>query len=125
MRSAFLEFLVAKGVVPQDRLDHLGTLLRCAPEPMGSIAFSYGMVTGADIDAILDEQRQSQRRFGEIAVDLGILTHDQVEVLLRVQHLRGAVETAEALALSGLGSIDEMITQLGHFLTRSPEPAIH
>lgn len=124
MRAAFLEFLTAEGAIPSQRLDQIRTLLRGAPEPIGSIAFRYGMVTGADIDAILDQQRRDHRRFGEIAVDLGILTRDHVEMLLRVQQLRGAVEIAEALALSGLCEVDEVLAQLGSFLTRIRETAI-
>ena len=124
MRAAFLEFLAGEGAIPSQRLNQIRTLLHGAPEPMGSIAFRYGMITGADIDAILDQQRRDHRRFGEIAVDLGILTHDHVEILLRVQQLRGAVEIAEALALSGLCEVDEVLAQLGCFLTRIRESAI-
>lgn len=126
MRKAFLEFLAAEGIVPSERLENLHQLLRGAPEPIGSIAFSYGMITGGDIDLILDEQRKDHRRFGEIAMSTGMLTREQVNILLQVQQMRAAVETAEALALSGICTIDEMKTQLGRFFsTRSVSPVCH
>lgn len=115
MRRAFLEFLAAKGAVPADRVDELWNMLRSAPEPIGSIAFSHGMITGGDIDVILDEQRRRYRPFGEIAMEMGMLRREQVEALLLVQQMRAAVETAEALALSGFCSVEEVRSELGRF----------
>jgi len=115
MRKAFLEFLAAEDIVPAKRLENLHQLLRGAPEPIGSIAFSYGMITGGDIDVILDEQRSDYRPFGEIAMSMGMLTREQVDALLHVQQMRSAVETAEALVLSGMCETDKMRAQLGKF----------
>lgn len=115
MRRAFLKFLAAKGVVPADRVEDLWNTLRNAPEPIGSIAFSHGMITGGDIDVILDEQRNRYRPFGEIAMEMGMLRRDQVEALLLIQQMRAALETAEALALSGFCSIEEARSELGRF----------
>jgi hypothetical protein len=124
MRATFLEFLIAEGTIPHSGLDQTRTSLPGAPEPIGSIAFSYGMVTGAEIDAILDEQRRVHRRFGEIAVDMGILTQDQVDTLVSVQQFRAVTEVAEALALSGFCGVDEMMARLGAFLVRVGDPAV-
>ncbi|MFH1418333.1 MAG: hypothetical protein ABII12_08630 [Planctomycetota bacterium] len=121
MRKAFLDFLAAEGVVPPDRLENLQNLLRGAPEPIGCIAFSYGMVVGGDVDQILDEQRRTYRPFGEIAMRLGMLSRTQIDALLKVQSIRGAIETVEALTLSDLCPIDELMAQLGRFLLRQAE----
>jgi hypothetical protein len=118
MRKAFLEFLVAEGIVPAGQVEDLGSLLRGAREPIGSIAFSFGMITGGDIDVVLDQQRKDYRPFGEIAMELGMLSRQQVEALLRIQEMRGATETAEALALSGICSIEDVTAQLGRFFGR-------
>ncbi|HVP13221.1 MAG TPA: hypothetical protein VMV94_18755 [Phycisphaerae bacterium] len=118
MRKAFLDFLVAENILAAAQLENLGGVLRGAREPIGSIAFSFGMITGSDIDVVLDEQRRDYRPFGEIAMEMGMLTRHQVEVLLRVQEMRGATETAEALALSGICSIEEVTAQLGRFFSR-------
>ena len=117
MRSSFLEFLIDEGLIPQDRQNQVRDLLRRAPEPIGAIAFSYGMITGGDVDSILDEQRLSKKPFGEIAVSMGLLTERQVEVLLRVQKMRAATEVAEALMLAGLCPIEQVMAQLGRYLS--------
>jgi hypothetical protein len=119
MRKAFLEFLTAERTIPPGQLDRIRGLLRGAPEPIGSIAFSYGMITGGDIDAILDDQRTSHEPFGEIAIGKGLLTRDQVDRLLSVQQIRAAMETAEALALSGICTSEQVMVQLGRFLTQA------
>jgi hypothetical protein len=119
MRKAFLEFLAAEGLVPPGRLKHIQNLLRGSPEQIGSIAFSYGMIRGDDIDVILDEQRTNYRPFGEIAISKGLLTYEQVATLLGVQQLRAATETAEALVLSGVCPIEQVTSQLSRFLAEN------
>ncbi len=116
MRREFVEYLISESVVPESASENLRDLVRGAPEPIGSLAFKYGMITGADIDLVLDEQRKSHRPFGEIAKNLGLLTRTQVQGLLRIQQLRSATEIAEALALSGVSSIEELVPALGRFL---------
>ena len=117
MRKEFLSFLAEANLVPLDKTESFSQTLQCAPEPIGGIAFRYGLVTGADIDAVLDEQRRAYRPFGEIAVSQGLLTEKQVEVLLYIQHLRGATEAAEALALAEICPIERLIGYLGQFLS--------
>jgi hypothetical protein len=116
MRKAFIEYLTSEGVIVSPPADKLHTMLRRAPEPIGAIAFSYGMLTGGDIDRILDEQRDTHEPFGEIAMKYGMLTQEQVEALLKVQQVRAASEIAEALALSGHVPIEEVCNILGRFL---------
>jgi hypothetical protein len=118
MRTAFLDFLAAEGIIPPEQMDQIHGLLRAAPEPIGSIAFTYGMITGNEIDAILDEQRTMYRPFGEIAVSKGLLTPEQVETLLGVQRTRAATEVAEALALAGICPMKEIIKYLSRFLSK-------
>ncbi len=117
MDNPFLDFLVCQGAVPAERAAGLGRHLRTAREPIGTIAFSYGMLAGGDIDEILDEQRNRHRPFGEIAIEKGLLTSEQVRKLLCLQELRAATETAEALALSDVCPMEDAIEYLGRFLT--------
>ena len=116
MRKAFLRFLVANQTIPRSCMQAVREHLRSAPEPIGSIAFSYGLIHCEDIDQILDDQRQNHKPFGEIAIRRGLLTRAQVETLLQVQQMRAATEVAEALALSGMCSIGDVVSQLGRFL---------
>jgi hypothetical protein len=123
MRKAFLEFLATEKTIPEETLEDLRGLLRSAPEPIGTIAFSYGMITGGDIDLVLDEQRRHHRPFGEIAMSMGMLTKEQVKALLEVQRMRGAAHTAEALILANLCPVEEVTRKLGEFFSR--EGAMH
>jgi hypothetical protein len=122
MRKEFLEHLAASGVVPAGSLSDLHYVLRGAREPIGAIAFRYGMITGSDIDLVLEEQRHSYRRFGEIAMSMGLLTRAQVETLVRIQHLRLVTETAEALVLAGICPLHRVTIELGRFLVRQELP---
>lgn len=121
MRKAFLDFLASEGVIATDRVEQIRGLLRGVPEPIGSIAFSYGMITGADIDDILDEQQRDYRPFGEIAISKNLLTRQQVDTLLGVQRIRATTECAEALTLSGVCPIEDIMPKLGEFLLKFQE----
>lgn len=121
MRKAFLEFLSGEGTIPPGQAQRIQGLLRAAPEPIGAIAFAYGIIKGSDIDRILDEQAANYRPFGEIAIERNLLTPGQVETLLNIQRIRAATETAEALALSGICPIEEIMIQLGRFLSGARE----
>jgi len=118
MRKAFLQYLGRRGLLKDHQIDEVRRCLRTAPEPMGSIALSYGMLNCDDIDSILDEQRSSHDPFGEIAIRRGLLTRSQVESLLHVQQMRAASEVAETLILSGIAPSAEVIENLGAFLTQ-------
>ena len=117
MRKAFLEFLTSQDAITSECMHDIRTLLRVAREPIGSIAFRYGMLSAGDIDCILEEQRASHRPFGQIALETGMLIREQLNSLLCVQQIRAVVETAEALALSGLCPVDEIMGHLGRFLS--------
>ena len=125
MRKAFFEFLVAEGVLAPTELDRVRNMLRAAPEPIGSIAFGYGMITGADIDTILDEQRTDYRQFGEIAVAKRLLTREQVEILLGIQLIRAATEIGEALVLAGICPMERIMPLLGQFLSQSQDSPVN
>lgn len=125
MRKAFFEFLVTEGVLASTQLERVQKVLRAAPEPIGSIAFSYGMITGADIDTILDDQRTKYRPFGEIAVAKDLLTPAQVENLLAVQRMRAATEIAEALVLGEICSRERILPLFGQFLSQSQQSLVN
>jgi|CXWL01.1.fsa_nt_gi hypothetical protein len=122
MRDSFIDFLTTNSTLSAETYERLRSMLRGAPEPIGSIAFKYGIITSGDIDMILDEQRKNHRRFGEIAIEMGIFTKPQLKSLLKVQEMRAAVETAEALALSGVRPTEEIMAHLGEFLCQAREP---
>lgn len=85
------------------------------------IAVSHGLLQGPEIDLILDRQRQTSVRFGEIAVQMGVLTTDQVSTLLRIQEARAAESICEALALAGVLNCNDAYRYLGIYLIGDDE----
>jgi hypothetical protein len=116
MRRAFLDYLVDQEILSPDKRHITLERLHTPPEPIGSIAFSHGLLSCEDIDCILDEQRHSRQQFGQIAVQHGLLTTGQIDTLLQIQQTRAASEVAEALALSGLCPPTIALEYLGRFL---------
>ncbi len=122
MARGFTEFLTAEGLLtPEQLAQQIRRSLEKAREPIGSIAFSYGLLSSDDIDLILEEQKREHRQFGEIAAALGMLTRAQVEALVAIQTARNALGSAEAIILSGIGAHGTMLAALGRFLAGSVE----
>jgi len=129
MNTAFARFLVQRGEITGEAADRFITWVsRSARVPIGMIAVGHGLISGAQIDDILDRQSESGMRFGEAAVDMGLLTDDQVETLLDIQAFRQCAEQAEVSALLGLLPFQEVARALGDFLQkeslRKPGPAM-
>ncbi|WP_211238035.1 polysaccharide biosynthesis tyrosine autokinase [Derxia gummosa] len=57
-----------------------------APRSLGSILVESGAMSAADVNRVLEVQRESGMRFGEIAVGLQLLTHEQLEAALAEQY---------------------------------------
>lgn len=123
VRKELISFLAAEGLLPPGHGTRIQETLRVAPEPIGAIAFRYGMLSGGEIDEILDRQRHCNLPFGELAIEQGVLTENQLENLLRVQQMRAACEAAEALILSGVCSFEDVTVRLGRFLASQPAAA--
>jgi hypothetical protein len=121
MTRDFTEFLGAERVITPQQIEHIRGLVSKVREPIGSIAFSYGLLSGEDVDLILSEQRRAHRQFGEIAMAMGMLTHAQVDSLVRVQHVRSALEVAETLVLAGVAEPGLVFGALGRFLSQNTE----
>jgi hypothetical protein len=117
MVGSFTEYLGRERILTPEQLERVKPLTNRVREPIGSIAFSYGLLSGEDVDLILSEQRKDRRQFGEIATAMGMLTLSQVEALVRVQNVRGASETAEALVLAGVAPPEAVFAALGRFLS--------
>ena len=94
---------------------------RFVREPLGVIAAHHGLLTPDQIDLILDQQRNSSDRFGEIAVELGLLESEQVGDLVQVQGFRSYVDVAEVLVLGNVLSFEDVIRYLGSYLADDRE----
>lgn len=122
MVHPFLSYLIERDIIDKPTADHMSgrAFIR---EPIGMIAVSHGLLNAVQIDEILDRQRSSSDRFGEIAVSLGCLTREQVDNLVSIQDFRTACSIAEALTLSGQLRYEEAVRYLGAFFASDAEMA--
>lgn len=124
MAHPFIEFLIERDLVPPSAAAMLCESKSFVRQPIGMIAASHGLLRPSQIDQVLDRQRSHKDQlFGEIAVELGFLSRQQTEILVRIQELRLAADVTETLALSGVCSFDDAIRYLGAFLVRDGEVA--
>lgn len=102
MKAAFAEYLVVTGRVERDRLELIPRSEWLHRESIGRLAMLHGLLSGVDVEEILRQQRTDDRRFGEIAIRLGMITREQLDVLFRGQSVRACLELIEDLALAGI-----------------------
>jgi hypothetical protein len=73
-----------------------------AGNTLGAICVRLGVLSIADIENILEMQREHRQvRFGQIAVHLGLMTKFQLERILAVQAFYRSFELATLLVLDG------------------------
>jgi hypothetical protein len=120
MEQDFLSFLVARGQLPQSRVDAIREQVHITREPIGAIAFAHGLLTGEDIDVILTAQRDHYAPFGQIAAEQGLLTQAHVDTLVQIQHARAALSMAEALSLAGVMPMTQLLGLLSDYFTPAP-----
>jgi hypothetical protein len=98
------DFLVEKEFVSADHLLIALERQKKSRTPLGQLAIEVGMVSAKEVLVILTEQRNSenQSKFGDIAVNKGILEREDIEKLFKIQE-----EKAELLGniLINIGAI--------------------
>lgn len=57
-----------------------------APRPIGAILVASGKLTSEDVERVLQQQNLDGVRFGDAAIGLGLLTHDDVQYALAQQY---------------------------------------
>ena len=117
----FLDHLLERGLISQSGHTDLSQWSRHSRIPLGMLAVHHGLLTGEDIDSILDAQRSSFKLFGELAVEMGLLNEAHVPVLLDIQAFQLACSAAQGVALSGAMSLPAVLVELGDFVSRCPE----
>jgi len=124
VQKAFVEHLAAEYTMHPGSLAAIRSALRNPKEPIGRVAYSCGLLTAADIERILDCQRQGHRLFGEIAIELGMLTDRQLNNLLFIQDLRQVFEVAEATILCETFPRADALRRMAKFLHRMSEQLV-
>jgi hypothetical protein len=121
MQHPFITFLMDRNLVPAHASRHLAGMRTLVREPIGMIAVGHGLLAAHEIDLILDRQRESTDRFGEIATEMGVLTAEQVQTLIKIQEFRTASAICEALSLAGVLPCEDAFRYLGAYLAGDEE----
>ena len=121
MYHPFIQFLTERDLVSENVAQRLTAKCKILREPIGMIAAGHGLLTPDQIDIILDRQRDCQSRFGEIAIELGHLMPEQVDNLVKIQQFRTGAQITEALVLGSVLSFGDAVQYLGGFLLRDRE----
>ena len=117
----FLDHLLEHGLISQSCHADLSRWSRHSRIPFGMLAVHHGLLTGEDIDSILDAQRSSFKLFGELAVEMGLLHGGLVPVLLEIQAFQRTCSAAQGVALSGAMSLPAVLAELGDLMATSSE----
>lgn len=106
MRSALTRFTNLEDAAVIGLEHHLAALQGLIRQPIGKLLIEAGLVDPLILENALEVQRTSQqvkpRRLGEILVDMGEVTRDQVQDILQTQH---AQRTRGEQAESVLGAV--------------------
>ncbi len=95
-------YLTGKGVISEEQFQEVLYLQQKVRVKLGLIAVAEGLMSGAEADRVNRQQALQDKRFGDLAVEMGYLTEGQVESLLKKQ---GNAYMAFAQALDDLGLI--------------------
>lgn len=103
--NLFGNYLVDKGYIDTEQLAKIKAAQAKTRVKLGLIAVTEKLITQQQADAINVRQMMEDRRFGDIAVEMGLLTKAQVKHLLNLQ---GApyVQFTQAVTDMGLVSVD-------------------
>lgn len=81
----FGKYLQDKGIITAAQYEEIILENKTARVKMGLLAVEAGLMTTAQADEVNQLQQVMDKRFGDIAVEKGYLTNEQVETLLKKQ----------------------------------------
>ena len=84
---------------------------------IGAMTLRLGLMSDAEVDAVLETQDIEGGYFGEIAVRDGYLTEEQVDRILELQQLHDQLYLAEQLVVSGKLDLPSLVKHLSKFLS--------
>jgi hypothetical protein len=81
----FGEFLLQRRAVTRLQLDAALRYQKERNKPVGLMAMDFGLLNGAQVSAVMEEQLVTGEQFGRIAVMSGLLTEESLHLLLAQQ----------------------------------------
>ena len=76
----FGSYLLRRDAITPEQLTHAISQLSAAHIKLGTLAMHKGYMVASEVDEVCFLQTREDRRFGEIAIERGYLTEDQVRV---------------------------------------------
>lgn len=115
-------YLKAKGIISAEQLVSAIEAQNASNVPIGQIALEEGVLSAREIFAVLQAQSASpQERFGEMAVQMGLMTRQELMQLLMIQADR-RVPIAKILVHQGALTESEVARELAAFRTVQLQP---
>jgi len=113
---SFGDYLIEKGKIGREDLDVALKLRTEKGIRLGVLAVDDGLLTEQQLGAILDHQREvaDAGLFGEIAINMKLLSKEQVDELLKKQREYDKI-IGQILVLSGVISKNEKEEELKQF----------
>ncbi|MCA8961882.1 MAG: hypothetical protein KDC38_15260 [Planctomycetes bacterium] len=115
----FGQHLIDRGVITPQQLVEALEAQRLDQIPVGEIAIAKGYLSYREVTRILAlrvDDRHASDLFGDVAVELGLLTREQVEELLEDQRVT-RMPLGEFLVRNGALSEDRLEAELREYRT--------
>ena len=120
----FGDYLVRQSIIREKDLTRTLEMQKTDRIPLGQLALQEGLIDNKALFRILSRQRKVEGRnqtFGQLAIQLGYLSQEQVNELLKMQSQTNRL-LGELLVSQGLVSQVEMIKALKKFRAVNKNP---
>ena len=117
MRVRFAQYMASRGYLSTEQA--LGMVVETGSfhELIGAIAMSHRLLDMAQLDHILS-QLSGEKRFGEVAIELGYLAPEHLESLLHIQDIQEAMEFGESLIVHGMVNRSQLLEEMSKFFAQ-------
>ncbi len=123
MRDAYLQFLIEMGILDEATALEVRDCQQQETPPIGRLAVIEGVLTMKQIFSVLNAQVDSDRRFGELAIEMGYMNTQQLLILLDIQRTKRPGLNG-IIARMGLTDEETLTTLRKDFLDRMKEMVI-
>ncbi len=120
----FGDYLVRQSIIRENDLTRTLEMQKIDRIPLGQLALQKGLIDNKALFRILSRQRKVEGRnqtFGQLAIQLGYLSQEQVNDLLKMQTQTNRL-LGELLVSQGFVSQVEMIKALKKFRAANKNP---
>jgi len=110
----FGQYLLEKGRITSQQLVDALEYQKSVSQPIGALALDHGLLSVDQVKLILGRQLKNEKRFGDLAVSLGLLTQAQIDELLQAQSSHKLL-LGEALIIKGYIAVETLERELKEY----------